>query len=236
MKKFFLRRVRSLVEQERESLKLVNELDGDRELAVTRYNLLRDIEMYVYEASYMSRQEAREKVRFFMDNQFDYRKTAENFKTSVASIQTSISIASDRAEKSVGEDVLSLIEDGYLHTAVAKYKGGSNVFRLSEHIMSEFVEMLPQPVDNVGMSVSECESEIRLLKFMSYVNVKQQVSALDIGRLSFLMYVLTNDDSRYTYEKELLNSFLSNKLVDDLSGESVRLADFMINFKAPQSV
>lgn len=172
-----------------------------RTLDRARLDLLLRMSSYVYSCTWLTRRPLVEKVSYFINNDFDYRKTAMEFGVSIKSLHVSISYASSQLKKRL-LPALELLRAGNIGAAeeeFAKATGvpGANLFINEIHDRCE-------PVKDTSVNLSTCGKELEFLSHYTSYGVSNGLYSLNKKKLEHLLYILTSNDIRSSTERAVL--------------------------------
>lgn len=186
---------------------------SEMKLTELKLNILRDIEITIYEAYYVAQERGRERIQLFMDNNFDYYTVSEKLGTTISSVKSTISQLNKKAVEVVGATTIKLITEGFIEAALTRYKHGNNKFISNTLILNEVMTLIPAPKDNTLTSMSSLKNEIKIMKILTHNQVGKYLKALNEDNLALLRYILEVNDDKYTYEKELLRQYFKGELM-----------------------
>ena len=213
--------VSDLVIDTTKNLKLYKKqlITGDlKDLEEKKLELLQDIVAYISSLTWLKRQDSKKKIKFFLSHKFSYEDTAREFKTSVKSIQTSVSLANKTLKSVLGDNLLTLIKKGDLDKAYIQFGTVTGKIKLSNYILEGVLARILPPNNNESIILSDCKKELEFLRMFSTINLKEELKQLDSDKLAFLLHVLQCEDNNVYADKSLILNYLSkpNSSIDDL--------------------
>lgn len=197
----------------------------DINLNIEKYKALDEIIRYVLSFKYVKDFELRERVLEFLNyTEYDdyctlskmpvrdsvkVKKIAEKHGVTTRAMQILIRSTDKVAENLVGENTIDLIMQGNVKIAMQNFRISTTDVDVSKLFVKGIQKLLPAPEESENLKLSDCKAELLTLSFYTNESTYKQFNSLDKKKMSFLMYLLTNDDSRYVNEKKLIIDYLN---------------------------
>ncbi|MEF2969111.1 hypothetical protein V3851_25335 [Paenibacillus sp. M1] len=174
--------------------------ETDRALDRARLNLLLRMSSYVYSCAWVTRRPLIEKVSFFINNSFDYQKTAEKFGVSVKSLHVSISYASSQLKKRL-YPALEHLREGNMGAAEEEFAKATGVPGANLFIKEIYDRCEPKAH---SIDLASCGNELDFLSRYTYYGLSSELYSLNKQKLEHLLYVLSSNDIRSATERAVL--------------------------------
>jgi len=187
-------------------------LSSDNEellLNQNKYDALRVILDYSNSLKWLSHKKTKEKVRYFLNCDMNYRKTAEFFQTGLNRIEVTVSYASSKLEKFIGASTLTKILDGEIDEAMVMFTSNTTAQPYLSWFLPGVTERLPVAMYNPTYTIEECKHELWFLNFFSVQNASRLLDNCDTSKLSHTLYILASSQKKYKKQKEVLSELFS---------------------------
>ncbi len=173
-----------------------------------KLSALREVQHYVFSGSW-TRKTSREKYLALFKSKFDYKLIAERFNTTRESLDVFAARQNRRLERVIGE-ALRLIEQNRIEDGLDCFYAATGEFAAREfdYRASELLPNLPQ--DN-SFLVSDCTEEVAVLRSMMKSDVRRRLDSVNIGKLSYLVFLLNTDNGVFLKQKAELLRRLQNR-------------------------
>lgn len=185
----------------------------DRDINIRKYKALKEILNFVLDMKYIE-PKLRDKVLFYLGTEGKentrINKTASQFKCTSRSVQILLEMTSSKAYEAIGKNTINLIMDGDIDTAVLNFKYNSTSKIDTSKLFIKGVERILPPADKgENINVNDCLKELIFLGMISTEKIKQELETLDKSKLSFILYLLNNNDNEYLDEKKMIIDYLT---------------------------
>lgn len=153
--------------------------------------------------SWVKREEARTKLKYFIENRYDYDDLSKEFNISKQSAYVMISRLSKQFQEVIGVNNVDELLDANFDIENIKVKGDSivNIF------ISDIREKL-QIRENNDIDLLECMMELTVLRKLTKASINNIFKKLDVEKISHILYVLETDKIEYAAEKELIRAYV----------------------------
>lgn len=178
---------------------------------------LNELNKYVDSFDWVKSKPSLDKIKAIIASDFNYSDVATQFGTTHNSLKVTFSRA-DKVLKSRIELPFNLVMTDKLEEAMQVYK-----LSTKEMTLAEYHSTLPllEPVIKLGFTNPQEDIDwseaVNALKFLNiYAKPKLQVGIERAGhQLGHLLYILLSADTSYTFERELILSYINNNLTLD---------------------
>lgn len=172
-----------------------------------RLSILSKVLVVLKSYSWIKREEPRKKLKYFMENEYDYSKLAMKFNISKESAYVLISRLSKQFNEVIRVNSVEELLDANFDIENIKVKGGSivNIF------ISDIREQL-EVRENKDIDVLECKSELQTLRNLTTTIIHNRVKRLDKDKVSHILYLLQTDSVEYALEKELVWGYINGNI------------------------
>jgi hypothetical protein len=174
-----------------------------------RLDLLLRIVAYINSFVWLSHGSSRTKLKYFLQNRYDYRQTAEKFGVSVKSLHVSVSYAANRLKKRIG-GALEQLQSGDLSAADREFALGTGA--LNSNLFISAIHDRFAPVKNAGVDLSTCEKELGFLSRFTQHHFGRVLDSLDRQKLEHLLFILSQNDRSYMSERSILYRCLEGEM------------------------
>lgn len=181
---------------------------AEAELLRRKMAALRELQSYVFNGDWTCKA-SREKYTELIKSKFDYKLTASRFNTTVESPTVFAARQNKRLERTIGEALRLIaenrIEDGLdcFYAQIGEFSAREFDYRVSE--------LLPKMSQKDSFLVSDCADEIEILRSMMKSNVRKRISGADLGKLSYLVFLLNTEEEVFRQQRAELIGKLRQK-------------------------
>ena len=137
------------------------------------------------------------RIRAFWDNNCEYPEAMEKLGVDYECYRSSISRVSRIFYNDLGVTLLDFIDEGRFVDAHIEFMVRTKQLVMNGLIPLEVVNMLPQPDFNSVINIEECTSELKLLKQLTLVNIRNMIDGVDKSKLAHLLAIM-NGESDYS--------------------------------------
>ena len=169
--------------------------------------------------SWVKREEVKKKLRYFIENRYDYDDLAKEFNISKQSVYVLISRASKQFLEALGvNSVDEFLEDNF---------SIDNINIKGDSILDTFITDVREQLEVrecKGVDLKECMVELTILKNLTKRTINNRLKKLDADKIAHILYILQTDDLGYTLEKELVGAYMGG-IIKSKEELEVRLRD-----------
>lgn len=153
--------------------------------------------------SWVKREEPRTKLKYFIENRYDYDDLSKEFNISKQSAYVMISRLSKQFQEVIGvNNVDELLDSNFdIENINIKDDGVFNIF------ISDIREQLAVR-EHDDIDLLECMLELITLKNLTKSSINNRLKKLDVEKISHILYVLQTDRVEYALEKELIGAYM----------------------------
>lgn len=164
---------------------------AEHELLRRRLTALRELQNY-FRSGDWTRKASREKYLALFISKFDYKLIAERFNTTRESLDVFAARQNKRLERIIGA-ALQLIEQDRIEEGIDCFYAATGEFSAGEfdYRVSELLPKMPQ---KDSLLVSDCAEEVRILSSLMKSNVQKRLNGADLGKLSYLVFLLNTKE------------------------------------------
>ena len=178
--------------------------------------LIDELKNYMYSYTWLYKQKAKEKIKCFIESGFDYEAFMDEFRLSSYQARNAVSWANRQFKKKIGENTLTLLNQGFIDEARAAFYASSGQCTLQDMVLKECYDKMPES-KLCFYKLSDCELELRVLRIMSKANLDAYYNEVDMDHLAFLRYLLEGHSKRAELFRPYMVKLLMNELtVDEL--------------------
>ncbi len=181
---------------------------GEAEFIRRKIAALRELQSYVFSGDW-TRKASREKYIALVKSKFDYKLIAERFNTTRESLDVFAARQNKRLEAVIGE-ALRLIEQDRLEEGLDSFYSLSGLFSLGEFDYKP-LELLSKYSQKDSFLVSDCAEEVEILRSLMKSEVQKRLNGADCGKLSYLVFLLNNEDKVFEEQRRKLVQELQRK-------------------------
>ena len=153
--------------------------------------------------SWVKREEVKKKLKYFIENGYDYDALAEEFNISKKSAYVLISRASRQFQEVLGVNNVGELIDGNFSIENINIKGDSILNIFISNVREQFEVRESKDVD-----LKECMLELTILKNLTKKVINNRLKKLDADKIAHILYILQSDDIKYALEKELIGAYI----------------------------
>lgn len=190
-----------------------------KQLEEKRYDALMEIIKYARSLDFLSHESTKEKLRFFFQSRFDYKKTANHFGCPLNNIESAVSYAGKRLERRIGRDTVQMIVQAQtqdaLDAAMLQFRVGTNSCSGQNLFLCNMSEWFPEPAKMGFRDLSEFRMELQLLQMFSMSFFQHFLDSVDHKRLAHLLYILQSADNVHVMERQVLYRILQGEYRND---------------------
>lgn len=169
---------------------------------------LHELQHYVQYGNWTC-QASREKYFTLFKCNFDYKLIAKRFDTTRESLDVFAARQNKRLTAVIGE-ALRLIELNRIDEGLDCFYAAAGIFsdREFDYRVSD---LLPEVQKKDIFLVSECGREIEILRSLMRSDVEKRLNGGDLGKLGYLVFLLSGEDSTFKEQRRELVSKLRKK-------------------------
>lgn len=93
----------------------------------------------------------------------------------------------------LGSAILELLQDGKPVDAHIEFVIRTNSLVLSDVIPADIVPLLPEPSFDVNINLEDCIAELKILKAISFISIKDCIARADTNKLCHILAILKGD-------------------------------------------
>ena len=175
---------------------------------------LKELNKYVDSFDWVKSKPSLEKVKRIIEHDFNYKEIAPEFNTTPQSLKVTFSRA-DKHLKSRIETPYNLVMEDKLEEAMMVYKLSTKELTLAEYhatlpLLDAVIKLgFTTPKEDIDWD--DASNALKFLKI--YSKPQMQIGIERSGdSLGHLLYILLSADTSYTFEKELISSYLNNNI------------------------
>lgn len=185
------------------------------ELFEDRMSLMNEINEYINGFSWITQNETKEKIKFFLKSGFNYKLLCEKYHTTYGAARVSINYCSSQLLKKIGTKTLALIRNNYIEEARSAFYMNSGKIKLENLLQTDVVKELPEAKFDI-VDMSDCKTELTFLCVMSKKRLRDCLQGVNKKRLGHLLYILEGDGDTANSLRPYLISMLQGYIsVDD---------------------
>ena len=133
------------------------------------------------------------KITVFWNCGCDYTEALERLDVSYEVLRACLARASRKLYNELGVNVLDFISEGKPVDAHIEFMVKTGQLLLDDVIPAEVVSLLPVPTFHSIINIEECTEELKLLKTLTLVSLKQSIQNVNPNRLAHLLAILGGD-------------------------------------------
>lgn len=188
--------------------------DVQKELELNKLAALKEILYYIKSFSWLTHSRSRQKIKAFLKNNYNYRKTCEELNISLRSLEQSVSYANKMLWDKVGKNTIDLILNSDIEAAMLQFKIGTSTLGISNLFIKGIIELLPDPERDNILSIEQCTEELKLVRQLTKQYIQKVLDSKNREKLAFILYLLVSNDSKYTHERDLVYKYISGTISD----------------------
>lgn len=181
---------------------------AETELLRRKAAALHELQHYVQYGDW-TRKASREKYLALFISKFDYKLIAERFNTTRESLDVFAARQNKRLKRIIGE-ALQLIEQDRIEEGLDCFYAATGEFSAGEFDYS-ILDMLPKMSQKDSFLVSDCAEEVRILSSLMKSNVQKRLNGADLGKLSYLVFLLNTKEEAFRKQRAELIGKLRKK-------------------------
>ena len=187
--------------------------DNEEELALLDEEMaaLKEISNFIKEGKWLKKSTAVDRLLYTLRH--GVPKAAEYFGCTKENLRSTLTNYSKKLEGIIGSDTIDIILNGNPQGGLMQFYFGSNIFSVDKILMNAASEYMPAPKYNPDFRVSDCINEIKLLRICSDAYMKSVLERINMDKLSYILYVLTenNSDEDISVLRQELYKYLVSK-------------------------
>ena len=192
--------------------------------------LLQKINIYLESYDWLKQQRVKERVSFFLQNNFSYKLlalkelndgtesvelTKEEYSkildAKYKAVKESISYAAERFLNKIGNSTLELIYEGNYQEARLNFQTSSGQIGLQDIFLESIIAKLPKGKDG-NIDMQDCISELRFLEEHTNKVIDNRLVTLNVNKLAQIQYMLITDKKKYAKLKTNLHKYFNSKI------------------------
>lgn len=185
-------------------LSRLNVYSNDYYVCKSRVEILSKVLGVLKSYSWIKREEPRKKLKYFIENGYDYDDLSKEFNVSKQSAYVMISRLSKQFQEVIGVNNVSELLDANFDIENIKVKGDSIVNIFISDIREQLAVREYEDID-----LLECMQELTVLKKLTKVSINNILKKLDVEKISHILYVLQTDRAEYALDKEMVGAYIS---------------------------
>lgn len=185
-------------------LSRLNVYSNDCYVCKSRVEILSKVLGVLKSYSWIKREEPRKKLKYFIENGYDYDDLSKEFNISKQSAYVMISRLSKQFQEVIGVNNVSELLDANFDIENIKVKGDSIVNIFISDIREQLAVREYEDID-----LLECMQELTVLKKLTKVSINNILKKLDVEKISHILYVLQTDRAEYALDKEMVGAYIS---------------------------
>lgn len=191
----------------------------------SKLEALEVISDYIDSMSWIRRKNALNKYKALVAHNFNSEKVANYLGTSVGSVKTSITYLSNQIEEKIGKNTIELILEGNIQTAMLQFRVGTGYIDMSKVIDNGIYNMI-EFGEAEGQLISDCESELKFLKALTFKSIQARLSTLSKDKLALIDKIMSSNDMLYAKERVLIYKYLDGEITNvNTLFDMIRVAD-----------
>ena len=141
-----------------------------------------------------NRESSRQKVNVYWNCGCDFNLALEKFEgMSYNVLKGAIARDSRLLYEELGSVLLDFIESGKPVDAHIEFVVRTNTLVLSDVVPCDIIPLLPKPAFNLEISMEDCKQELKILKAISYMSIRDLIAKADKEKLSHVLAVMKGD-------------------------------------------
>lgn len=157
--------------------------------------------------SWVKREEVRKKIKYFIENGYDYDALSNEFNISKKSAYVMVSRASRQLMDNLGVNSVDDIIEGNFDIESISIKDDS-IANLFISDIREYLEA--REYDDIDLL--ECMLELSILKNLTKASINNRLKKLNAEKISHILYILQTDKIEYALERELVGAYISGAI------------------------
>lgn len=188
--------------------------DDDRSSYLHARRLFSDIEKALYSYNWTQSKNLILRIDTYLSLDCDFKlfkeaiKTREGDSVSIGALETSIWRASTLFKEMIGVSTVDLLKELRLKEAETQLYVCIGKLSLKNITSDVVMSFMPESSKNVGIDLSTCRNELKILKGLTKSNLEDIFGRLDKDKLAYIRYILEVSDTTVAKERAVLYDFL----------------------------
>ena len=140
-----------------------------------------------------NRESSRLKVRTYWECGCNFDLALEKLDTNYNVLKGAIARDSRILYNELGSSLLDFIKDGKPVDAHIEFIVKTDSLLLSDVIPTDVVPLLPSPAFNMEVNIEDCTQELKVLKAISYLSIRDLINKVDKDKLAHLLAIMKGD-------------------------------------------
>lgn len=140
-----------------------------------------------------NRESSREKVKIYWNCGCNFDLAMEQVDTSYNVFKGAIARDSRLLYEELGSSILDFIKDGKPVDAHIEFVVRTDCLVLADVMPSEIITLLPSPAFDLGINIDDCTQELKILKAISYLSIRDLINKADKSKLAHLLAIMKGD-------------------------------------------
>lgn len=188
----------------------------EKEVLKDSLSVYNELYKYMLSFEWLDKPKAKEKMECFIKSRFDYEVFMEKFDISYFSAKSTVKNCSKRFRSKIGENTLSLLEQGFPDEAKFSFYIHSGKSALQDILLDDFISELPEGSFET-YSLEDCQLELKVYKQLSRAMLEKYLSKVDRKKMAYIRHLLEGSSKK----AELLRPYLYDVLTLETSIEEV---------------
>lgn len=140
-----------------------------------------------------NRESSRQKVKTYWDCGCNFDLALEKLDTNYNVLKGAIARDSRLLYDELGSSLLDFLKDGKPVDAHIEFIVRTDCLVLADVMPSEVIPLLPNPAFNIGIDINDCTQELKILKAISFLSIRDLINKADRDKLSHLLAIMKGD-------------------------------------------
>ncbi len=192
--------------------KLENSYGEENIILNQKKDLLDEIVKYVSSFNWLYKEPLKEKVKFFINSDYDYESLCRTFNVSYDSARSSMKWAATQLEKKIGSSTLQLIKEGRIADARATFYMGIGKIKKEDYILKSFLCELPQEKFTAVFDLKDCQNELIILRNLSTERFNKYLEILNDRKMAFCLHLIEGTSKKADDYRIYMINYLTGKI------------------------
>ena len=140
-----------------------------------------------------NRESSREKVRIYWNCGCNFELALEQMDTNYNVLKGAIARDSRLLYEELGSSLLDFIKEGKPVEAHIEFIVRTDCLVLSDVMPSDIITLLPNPAFDLNINIDDCVQELKILKAISYLSIRDLINKADKDKLSHILAIMKGD-------------------------------------------
>ncbi len=174
--------------------------------------LIEEILEYIETYEWIDKAPTREKVKFYVDSGYDYALMSKVYDMTEEQARNCVTYCYKKLKNKIGSNTVKLIKQDCISEARASFYMHSGKITVEDFITKDGRDILPKPKYSAAFDLSECETELKILKAISVSRFESFKEMMDEDKMSMVLELLVGNSKKADSYRMYIISYMLGKI------------------------